>query len=186
MGNSAIGRGTAVEDFKVKASSADATPGFLDAKVGGGLSVAADLLVATAGTSAFQVRQASSQDNIAIGVNQLVWNSEIFDLGNDFASNTFTAPVTGKYQFDCHIRLNSWDSAAGNYQLGFSMSNRAYATVTNGTDLSVDGINDLGLSVLADMDAGDTCVANVSQSSGTVQTDIIGGTDSSFSGFLVV
>jgi hypothetical protein len=35
MGNSAIGRGTAVEEQKVKASSGDATPGFLDAKVDG-------------------------------------------------------------------------------------------------------------------------------------------------------
>jgi hypothetical protein len=33
MGNSALGRGTAIEENKVKASSGDATPGFLDAKV---------------------------------------------------------------------------------------------------------------------------------------------------------
>lgn len=33
MGNSAIGRGTAIEENKVKASSGDGTPGFLDGKV---------------------------------------------------------------------------------------------------------------------------------------------------------
>jgi len=50
MGNSAIGRGTAVEDFKVKASSTDATPGFLDGKVGSGMGVVSDLLESNAVT----------------------------------------------------------------------------------------------------------------------------------------
>jgi hypothetical protein len=45
MGNSAIGRGTAVEEQKVKASSGDSSPGFLDAKVGAGMSVVANQLV---------------------------------------------------------------------------------------------------------------------------------------------
>lgn len=48
MGTSAIGRGTAVEEQKVKASSADGSPGFLDAKVDGDtIQVIADQLVVT-------------------------------------------------------------------------------------------------------------------------------------------
>ena len=42
MGNSAIGRGTAVEEQKVKASSGDGSPGYLDGKVDG------DTMVVTA------------------------------------------------------------------------------------------------------------------------------------------
>jgi len=44
MGNSAIGRGTAVEENKVKASSGDSSPDFLDGKVGTSMQVASNLL----------------------------------------------------------------------------------------------------------------------------------------------
>jgi hypothetical protein len=49
MGNSALGRGTAVEENKVKASSGDGTPDFLDGKVDGTtMSVVGDQLVRAA------------------------------------------------------------------------------------------------------------------------------------------
>ena len=51
MGNSAIGRGTAVEENKVKASSADGTPDFLDGKVGTSMQVLSDKLHVIGGTS---------------------------------------------------------------------------------------------------------------------------------------
>jgi len=61
MGNSAIGRGTAVEDFKVKASSADATPGFLDGKVDGvTMNVVADQLVSSGGLKFVSVTAVAS------------------------------------------------------------------------------------------------------------------------------
>lgn len=33
----------------------------------------------------------------------VVWDTEIYDQGNDFASNTFTAPVTGMYFFSVSV-----------------------------------------------------------------------------------
>ena len=49
---------------------------------------------------AFYVETASTQTNIALNTAQtLVFGEEVYDQNADFASNTFTAPVTGKYLF---------------------------------------------------------------------------------------
>jgi hypothetical protein len=44
MGNSALGRGTAIEENKVKASSGDGSPNYLDGKVGNSVKVVSNLL----------------------------------------------------------------------------------------------------------------------------------------------
>ena len=50
---------------------------------------------------AFNVKVGSTQANIALdGYVTVVIGTEIFDQNGDFASNTFTAPVTGKYQLN--------------------------------------------------------------------------------------
>ena len=64
MGQSAIGRGTAVEEQKVKASSGDSSPGYLDAKVDNDtLKVVGNLLIADGinkmATSGFNIDAAS-------------------------------------------------------------------------------------------------------------------------------
>ena len=43
--------------------------------------------------------------------------TERFDVGANFASNTFTAPVTGKYQLNATLYLNKLDSASTYYEL---------------------------------------------------------------------
>ena len=41
------------------------------------------------------------------------WEAEVFDVGANFASSTFTAPVTGKYQLKCFMLLvQTIDTAA--------------------------------------------------------------------------
>ena len=54
---------------------------------------------------AFLVKASGGQQNIAINtMTEVQWNGgEIFDQNNDFASHTFTAPVTGKYQINAHV-----------------------------------------------------------------------------------
>jgi hypothetical protein len=71
--------------------------------------------------------EVESQDNIATNSNLTVKHSnEIFDIGSNFNTGTyqFTAPVTGKYQFNVSIRLDNIDTAADYYQTRLSMSNR--------------------------------------------------------------
>ena len=125
------------------------------------------------------------QNNIPVNTNTtVVLGSVKYDQNSDFASNTFTAPVGGKYQLNTHIRLQDWDVGAIYYQFAIVTSNRVYYTSWDAKISSVDLIFiTLSLSVLADMDAGDTAYLRMQQSSGTSQTDIHGET--TFSGYLV-
>ena len=133
---------------------------------------------------AFSVLPSSSQDNIAVTTAvTVVFGTERFDVGSNFASNTFTAPVTGKYQFNAVIRFDNADSAALFYQLGVITTNESYTSYIDpdfGQDTPYWTLN---VAVLADMDASDTAYVTLFQHSGTQQTDI--QTDSWFSGYLV-
>ena len=136
---------------------------------------------------AFSVTKNAYQSNIATGGINVTWQTEIFDQNADFASDTFTAPVTGKYQFNVSMRLNDVDSGAAYYQTHIRTSNRIYEidlldpTEFNG-DLQFYTIQG---SILADMDANDTAYISIYQSGGTAQSDVSYDTDTHFSGFLV-
>jgi hypothetical protein len=134
---------------------------------------------------AFQVRKSSSQDSIPTSTTTITFDSEIFDQNGDFASNTFTAPVTGKYQFNVHIRLETLDSAdASFYQMKILTSNRTYIFTLDPNGFGVDlDYYSFAWSALADMDANDTAYITIIQSGGVSQTDI--HTESYFSGYLV-
>ena len=115
-----------------------------------------------------------SSDQAAIAVNSdvtVTFGTEVFDQGGDFASNTFTAPVTGRYQLSYQIRLNVIDSAAPYYVGKIITSNREYRWILDPSEFAGD-INYLCFSVpaLADMDASDTAYCTVYQSGGTEQT----------------
>ena len=133
---------------------------------------------------AFLVQKSGSQDNVAINTLVTVtFDTERFDTNADFASNTFTAPVTGKYFVDTSLYLSAFDEGAAYYQIYLRTSNRDYANVTNSTGLDADGFWSLHVSHVVDMDASDTCHVVIYQSGGTGQTDI--GTTSVFSGYLL-
>ena len=135
---------------------------------------------------AFLVTPASSQDDISINTDTtIVFGTEVFDQGSNFASNTFTAPVTGKYQLSFAIRVDQIDSAATYYIVKIDTSNRDYECFQiDPRKLSADpDYWSFSGAVLADMDASDTAVIKIYQSSGTGQIDI--STTSYFSGYLV-
>ena len=137
---------------------------------------------------AFQVRPSSAQTNIATSGNvTVVLGSEIFDQNSDFntSNSLFTAPVTGKYQFNFAIRLDNIDTAANYYQTRIVTSNRTYEMTQqlNRFSADVQYWNMPTMAALADMDAGDTAFFEVSQSAGTAQTDIVDTTV--VSGYLV-
>ena len=126
--------------------------------------------------------------NLAVNAYVTVpWNvSEIFDIGSNFASNRFTAPVTGKYQLAVSLRVENLDSASQYYILQFTTSNRTYRIIFDPDFGQDSAFWDFGLSTLADMDAGDTATVEIHQASGTAQTDINASANwSFFSGYLV-
>jgi hypothetical protein len=122
-----------------------------------------------------------TQDNIAVGSYvEITLTTEIFDIGSNFTSNTFTAPITGLYQLNGHISLSSVPADSTSIYLQIATSNRNYDVLVNNTTADMTNIS-LTLPVIADMDTSDTAVLNV-YVTGTVQTDIQVYTR--FSGFL--
>ena len=133
---------------------------------------------------AFCVAPSTAQNDFAVGVYvTIVLGTEIFDQGSNFASNTFTAPTTGRYSLGISISLANVDTGASYYEVTIVTSNRIYATIID-PKFTVDlGFYLVPFSVLTDMDAGDTAYVRILQVGGTQQTDI--RTDTVFSGFLV-
>ena len=125
----------------------------------------------------------NDQTNLSSGNHTVVLGTEVFDQNSDFASNTFTAPVAGRYQLNAIFGLRNLDTAATYYVNQIVTSNRAYELqIAGGNVLATDGNFYFTISALADMDAGDTAFMRVQTTGGTAQTDI--NSDTRFSGFL--
>ena len=136
---------------------------------------------------AFLARPASQQSNIAINATTtIVFGTEIFDQNADFASNTFTAPVTGKYQLNVQLMIQQMDKDTDFLSFSLVTSNRSYQVYWDNDTMAADSPNGHGINivVLADMDASDTAYVNVAiPNSGAAQMDVT--TSSAFSGYLV-
>ena len=133
---------------------------------------------------AFNVHPASAQANVAINTSvTVVFGTEVFDIGGNFASNTFTAPVTGKYLLTVNLYLDQFDASADYFQTEIVTSNRNYAVVIESSSSDHDHFNNASLAVVADMDASDTAFIRVFQGSGAAQIDILA--DSDFTGALI-
>ena len=135
---------------------------------------------------AFHVQASSLQANIAVNTNvTVVYDSETYDVGSNFASNTFTAPVTGKYFLCYSLYLQNLDTASNYYEAYINSSNRDYFASTIDPDFGDADWNYFSLtgSSIVDMDANDTAKIVIKQATGTAQSDI--NTPSFFSGALI-
>jgi len=133
---------------------------------------------------AFQAKPTITQTNIAVTTAVTLVCSENWDVGSNFASNTFTAPVTGKYSLSAHLRFDNMDSASNYYAVGITTSNATYNNLID-PDFGQDTPQwHFHQTILADMDASDTATVVVYQATGTQQTDIE-HTQSIFSGYLL-
>ena len=136
--------------------------------------------------SAFLAKPTSNISNLTINVNTTVpFGTEIFDQNSDFASDTFTAPVTGKYQLSLQIRFNQLDVDGTFYEVKISTSNREYINIIDMRPADADAPNyTSNFTILADMDASDTAYVRVKPyNSGASQADIEAA-NTYFSGFL--
>ena len=137
---------------------------------------------------AFYAETASSQSNIALNTAQtLAFGGEIFDQNADFASNTFTAPLSGRYFLHTTLRFEAIDTAANYVLWGIVTSNREFYSILDPQRFSADvNYYSVQQTVLADMDASDTAHVVFLQSGGTQQTDLQGADGYSyFCGHLV-
>ena len=145
-----------------------------------------DGIVTMPSQPAFLVQPASLQENIPINATTTIaFGAERFDQGGNFASNVFTAPVTGRYQLNVNLYAQSVDSAAAYVQVSLKTSNRQHYYIFSTTSLDQDAAYmSFPISVLADMDASDTAhVETQLNNTGAAQMDI--DAVSSFSGYLV-
>ena len=75
----------------------------------------------------FLAQKNTAQSNLSVGgYLDVTFELERFDVGGNFASNTFTAPVTGKYQLTLNVRLNELDTNSSYALLYLTTSNRNY------------------------------------------------------------
>ena len=151
-----------------------------------GVSISANNEMTMSSQPAFLAQPSSQQANLSLDPSPtIVFGTEIFDQNGDFSSNTFTAPITGRYQLQVMVRADNVDTAANFCRIVIVTSNRNYiAGMIDPARLTGDpGEWNFNGIVLADMDANDTAHITWSQSAGSAQTDI--ETDTFFSGYLV-
>ena len=138
---------------------------------------------------AFFATPNTNQNNIANNNSSVhvLLQTEIFDNNSDFASSTFTAPVTGKYMLSYSLCLLNMDSAADYYIPQIKTSNRDINSLYDPGQLNGDpAYQTFTMSVLTDMDAGDTSTVRIIQNGGTAQTDVEASSlRTYFSGYLV-
>ena len=165
-------------------------------KIGGGTTLGDAMIAIDSGghvtmplQSAFLVYPSSVQSSFNQGQSvAIAFGTERIDLNADFASNTFTAPVTGNYRFDISVKINglSTQDSATYYYWTLVTSNRSYYHLSSVNEL---GSGNAGFtfsgSILADMDAGDTASVTIIMggTSGSGPSDV--STDTYWSGNLV-
>jgi hypothetical protein len=132
----------------------------------------------------FSAKAATAQLNIAVGsAVDIVLGTELWDTNADFASNTFTAPISGKYLFTWLINVYYPDAAANAYTIYLTTSNRTYDSHMD-PDFGQDQVYwYFSGSMVADMDTSDTAKMQIIQTAGSSQTDIF--EDTRFSGILI-
>lgn len=116
--------------------------------------------------------------------------TEIFDQGGDFSSNTFTAPVTGRYQFNFTAEFQALTSVHNQCYMNLVTTARSYIVAyanpyaigfTSGPNLYCDTF---GCSLLVDMTAADTAIFKIYLAGNSKTVNILpGGTH--FNGYLV-
>ena len=133
----------------------------------------------------------SAQENIAFNsyVDITHGGTERFDQNSDFASSTFTAPITGKYLLVSRVQVDTVTQSYDYYASTINTSNKRYFgwlwdTNEFSSDQNYTGFVDC---VIADMDASDTATAQIlisTTGSGSSASDI--SFNSYFMGCLLV
>ena len=126
----------------------------------------------------------ASYTNIPLTTQTTITMSERVDVNGDFASNTFTAPITGNYYLSYHFYLTSLDADHTALDVKIVTSNKTYAvTYKPSVFMNSDGNFSVTGSQVCDMDVNDTAIFVIYIAGGAAQTDV--HADSTASGMLI-
>ena len=121
---------------------------------------------------AFLVSPSTEQNNLTHD-QTMTFDTEIYDQNADFSSNTFTAPVTGRYLMCVAVEVDSVDTSAGFVRVEMATSNRAYSnSLVDPGGLDTNDYMSFDYSIIVDMDANDTCFLRWGQSGGSNVADL--------------
>ena len=128
----------------------------------------------------------AGQNNIPLSTQTTITlGTERFDVGSNLSSDTFTAPVTGKYLFTYMLYFTQLDADHTTLDVHFKTSNKQYQqTWSPDHFLNSDSNFSVSSTIIADMDANDTMYFAVYCVGGSAQTDI--HSDSQVSGCLLL
>jgi len=133
---------------------------------------------------------ASELTDLAINTEHtIVFNGERFDQNSDYntSNGEFTAPVTGKYQFNFMLYTQNVDTGANYYQIKLTTSNLTYILILE-PKFSSDVLYFTWHAphLLVDMDSSDTAKVQIVQNGGTAQLHVSNNANYTvFSGYLV-
>ena len=120
------------------------------------------------------------------------FSEKVFDVGGNFASDTFTAPVKGLYFLTTQVTLRDMDTDATDYRIQLVTSNRSYTAYLDTDkylDADIDGWQAAHpITSVCDMDAGNTASVRIYQAGGAQQVDVVGHSSAVltyFSGYLL-
>ena len=145
---------------------------------------------------AFLALNSSTDSNLLTNtIVKIEFDSVTYDQASNYdnSTDTFTAPVTGKYLLTTTVRLDQIDTGASWVSIRITTSNREYRRFID-PNFSAD-LNQFALTMtaIADMDANDTAHVEFKQSGGNAQVDVNSGNpglsppqlDTFFSGYLL-
>ena len=163
----------------------------------GNVDLGSNLLVGNAGSTGIAISSAgevtmaaqpsvlahnSASDDNATGGGTAVtidFDTEIFDQNADFASDAFTAPITGRYLVAFLVIVAGLTDDMNDARTTLTSSNRNYGGRLIDPGNVRDGNNtaSFGFSVIIDMDAADTFTIVLDFAGGADVADITGGSD---------
>jgi len=132
--------------------------------------------------TSFQVTRSSTVTDVTgDGTDYTIaWNNEVYDQGNNFASDTFTAAVTGKHIFNMNLFLQGLLVAHTSCQIYLLASNGQLQYLYNSNPFAASVSGNLIVSGMAifNLTAADTVQAHVVVSGSTKVVDVQGSATS--------
>jgi hypothetical protein len=120
----------------------------------------------------------------------IAFNTEVFDRNGNFASNTFTAPVTGIYFLCANAMYNNLGATPTSGELSIVTTNRTYTAgiINYGVVVDINANLIQEATYVCDVTAGDTATVRTTVNLGTQTVGLLGGTApiyTQFSGYLI-